>query len=175
MAMTIDRDDDQPQTEDQARRSAWIPWAFVGFFLVVLSVNSVMIYVAFDSWTGLWGQGGSRYQQGLAYNDRLEAVAEQHARGWTVAHGFERTGQRTGALWISLSDDYDNALSRGVAVARIVRPTHTGHDFDVTLSPDGSGRYAADVAFPLSGQWEVDFRFSHERGDYRLTDRIYVR
>ena len=157
------------------RRSAWIPWIFVGFFGVVLAVNATMIYVAVDTWTGLWGESGSRYQQGLQYNDRLADVAEQAAMGWTVDHGFDRGDPRAGTLWVTLQDAYDTALTRAEVTARLVRPTHTGHDFAVPLTAIGDGRYAATVSVPLSGQWEVDIIADHARGTYRLTDRIYVR
>ena len=157
------------------RRSRWVPWAFVAFFVVVLGANGAMVYAAFSSWTGLTDEHGSTYRQGLEYNQRLEEVAEQQALGWTVDSGFERGAPRTGELWITLQDAYANTLPRAEVTADLVRPTTVGYDFQVPLEDVGDGRYAATIAFPLSGQWEVDITALHPQGSYRLTERIYVR
>ena len=66
-------------------------------------------------------------------------------------------------------------LPRAEVTADLVRPTTVGYDFQVPLEDVGDGRYAATIAFPLSGQWEVDITALHPQGSYRLTERIYVR
>lgn len=167
--------DDATVPPHDPQRSAWVPWAFVAFFVIVLGVNGAMVYAAFSSWTGLTDESGSTYRQGLEYNQRLAEVAEQRALGWTVDSGFERGDRRTGELWITLRDAYGNSLPRAAVTAALVRPTTTGYDFQVPLEDVGDGRYAATVAFPLAGQWEVDFTAQHPQGSYRLTERISVR
>ena len=67
-------------------RDTWIPWAFVGFFLVVFAVNGAMMTIAFKTWTGLDTENA--YQEGLAYNDRLAEVA----RGLSVDDLVAATG-----------------------------------------------------------------------------------
>jgi nitrogen fixation protein FixH len=54
-------------------RGRWIPWLFVGGFLLVCAVNGVMIWVALSSWTGL--AANQPYDRGLAYNRNLAAAA----------------------------------------------------------------------------------------------------
>jgi nitrogen fixation protein FixH len=43
-------------TMPAARRSRWIPWAFVAFFGVVLAANAIMIVIAITTWPGLQTQ-----------------------------------------------------------------------------------------------------------------------
>ena len=155
--------------------SRWIPWVFVAFFGVVVAVNATMIFFAIDSWTGLGDETRNSYQQGLRYNDNLAEQDVQRALGWEVGHGFDRTEPGNAHVWMELEDAYGNRLSRAVVSARIVRPTHSGHDFTVDLPHVGQGRYAADVAFPLAGQWEVRLTAEDSAGTYRLWDRVIVR
>ena len=162
-------------TDTPERRSAWIPWIFVGFFVVVFAVNGTMVYFAATSWTGMYGDDGSKYRQGLEYNQMLEAVAAQAAMGWQVDHSFERTEPGQGHLSITLQDAHGNQLTDAAVRAELIRPTHSGADFDVPLTHTGQGRYEVDILFPHPGQWQVDLTADHERGTYRLTDRVIVR
>ena len=61
-------------------RGRWIPWLFVGLFLLVFAVNGVMIWYALSSWTGL--AANEAYDQGLTYNRNLAAAARQAQLGW---------------------------------------------------------------------------------------------
>ena len=57
-------------------RLRWVPWAFVGFFGVVLLANSAMLWVAFSTWTGL--AADRAYDRGIHYNEdaRLAALVQ---------------------------------------------------------------------------------------------------
>ncbi len=56
------------------RQKGWyIPWIFVGLFLVVAAVNGVMIHFAFSSWTGL--QTEEHFLKGIKYNQDLAGAA----------------------------------------------------------------------------------------------------
>ena len=65
----------------EPRRSAWIPWVFVGGLLLVVAVNAVLIVTAVGSFTGL--TTGHSYDRGRAYNHVLAEAARQDALGWT--------------------------------------------------------------------------------------------
>jgi nitrogen fixation protein FixH len=153
-------------------RDTWIPWAFVGFFLVVFAVNGAMMTIAFKTWTGLDTENA--YQEGLAYNDRLAERRAQQALRWQAGFAFTASGPRQGEIALTLADADGNPLSRAAVTAALVRPTQAGHDITVTLDHQGDGRYAADVALPLAGQWDVRLLADHARGTYRLHERILV-
>ena len=135
------------------RRSRWIPWSFVGFFAVVLAANGIMIAFALSSWTGL--DAKDAYRRGVQYNQALEAAARQAELGWRSRIAFNDAGGRAGRLEFELADRTGAPLRHADVRAAIVRPTTAGHDFATRLEESAPGRYAAIVAFPLAGQWEV--------------------
>jgi nitrogen fixation protein FixH len=154
-------------------RDWWIPWSFVAFFGVMLVANGALIYFALESWTGI--ETRDAYTKGLAYNDRLAEAQAQAAEGWHTALNFEPRGGQAGRLAFQLTDRNGVALNAAEVVARVVRPTSEGHDFAVELPSLGEGRYAADVDFPLPGQWEIRLEATHPSGSFRLHKRIRVR
>lgn len=157
---------------EDPRRSRWIPWAFVGFFVVVILVNGTMIWFAFSSWTGL--EAKSAYKQGRVYNQALERARTQDALGWTVDFDFEKTGVRRARLALELEDASAN-LIRGARVdARLQRPTHEGHDFETLLAWQPNGRYEAEIPFPLAGVWDVKLDVAAPGGAYRMTERVFL-
>ena len=156
-----------------ARRSRWVPWAFVAFFGVVLAANATMIVVATTTWPGL--QTEQAYQRGLAHDEALAAAAAQAALGWQVEFAFEQTGERSGTLRLDLTDRFGHALQDGSVQVAFVRPTHGGHDLVVELNHHYGGRYLRDVALPLAGQWEARVHVVAPDGEYRLRERIYLR
>lgn len=160
------------------RGDSWIPWAFVGFFLVVVLVNGIMIWLAFATWTGISGENSNSYRQGLAYNERLAEVRAQQALGWQAAVAFAsgEAGTNSGRLTVDLSGADAAPLAGARVTAELLRPTHPGHDFAVPLLPSGDGgAYRANIAFPLPGQWDLRVTATHPDGTYRLTDRLFVR
>ena len=162
----------QPTAE---RKSAWIPWVFVAFFGVVLVANSIMLYVAFSTWTGIGEENRSAYARGLAYNERLAAVEEQRALGWQVGYGFDATAPGRGTLWMTLADAHGNLIGDADVTARVARPTNAAEDFATVLRHAGPGLYAVEVDFPLAGRWDVWLAAEHDQGTYRLTREIRVR
>jgi nitrogen fixation protein FixH len=160
-------------TGEEARRSRWIPWAFVGFFGVVLVVNGVMVFVAFSTWTGL--EAESAYKQGLAYNRALERARVQDALGWRVALSFEpsQRGER-GLLSLDLEDARGGFIEQAVVHARLARPTHEGYDFVVRVPHHWGGTYQTEITFPLPGVWNVELAVEAPEGRYQLNDRIFL-
>jgi nitrogen fixation protein FixH len=166
MAITM-----QPTAD--AGRDRWIPWTFVGFFLVVFAVNGVLVWAALSSWTGL--ETPDSYERGLVYNRAIEAEKEQVALGWRAGFGFNQTGVRQGMLELRLQGR-DAAPLRGARVdAEIVRPTKEGYDFDVALKEQAPGLYRAEIQAPLPGQWEARIAARAGGEVYRLSPRIYFR
>lgn len=159
--------------DGKRQRSWWIPWLFVALFGVVLTANGIMLYFAMSSFTGLQTEG--HYRKGLDYNRVLDAARAQEALGWTVSVSFEAAGDGGGKL-VAQAAGRDGAPLTGARVtARLLRPTQSGYDMDVTLDPRGDGVYDADIDLPLAGQWEVRTRIGHDTDVYLNTDRIMVR
>ncbi len=155
----------------QPRRSRWIPYAFIGFFGVVVLANAVLLVVAFGTWTGV--AVPDAYERGLAYNRELERAAAQEALGWSGALETRQAGERT-RVALTLKGPAGAPLERAAVRARFYRPTHEGHDLTVPLSAEGGGLYAAELALPLDGAWEVRVRAEREGDIWRLNERIHV-
>ncbi|MGE5145865.1 MAG: FixH family protein [Candidatus Eiseniibacteriota bacterium] len=138
---------------EPARRSRWIPWIFVAFFAVVFTANGLLIAFALESWTGF--DGADAYRRGVHYNRALAAAAHQNSLGWHSELAFADKGGKAGRIEFVLTDRRNVPVRRADVKAMIVRPTAAGHDFTEPLHESAPGRYAATVAFPLPGQWEV--------------------
>ena len=151
-------------TPNVERKSNWIPWAFVGFFLVVILANGIMAVFAFTTWTGLSTEGA--YQKGLAYNRTLETRARQAALGWQVAVALQPGRAGNAALTAVLKDRNGDPLWADSVVATLRRPTQEGHDLAFPLDDRGQGRFEAEVGLALPGVW--DLSLTVVRGKDRL-------
>jgi len=151
----------------------WIPWTFVGGFVVVVAVNAGMVTAAFSTFTGL--DTANHYRRGLSYNKALKAEAEQRRRGWKASLRFVQTDNRKGRLVASFADRNGTGLLSLDVAARIVRPTNARSDFTTVLKPLGDGRYAADIDFPLAGQWRAEVLARQGTARHRLDQRFQVK
>jgi nitrogen fixation protein FixH len=151
----------------------WYPWIFVGFFLITVAVNGVMVFYALNSWTGLETQ--HYWERGTAYNTAIAGARDQRKRGWQVGIDFQATDLKSAHLAVDLKDHSGNVLADARVTAEIVRPTSEGHDFTVELSHQGQGRYTADFALPLPGQWDIRVIADHPQGDYQEVKRVLVK
>jgi len=154
------------------RKSRWIPWVFVGGFLLVVAVNAVMIIFAVRSFTGLTTT--EPYTKGLRFNDQIREAELYEQLGWKIAARFAPATARRGRIEVQLADRGGAPLSDAVITAEFSRPVEKGHDFTLTLSPLGQGRYAADAEFPLSGVWDVKYRIERAGEMLKARHRLQV-
>jgi nitrogen fixation protein FixH len=155
------------------RRDAWIPWTFVGGFLVVIAANAALVYFALNSWTGL--AIDNPYERGVAHNRALAAVRAQEVTGWKVGLDFASVAAGRGTLTLTLADATGAGIAGATVTGRIKRPTDARDDSSVALVDHGGGRYVADLALPLAGQWDVEATAVLGARFYRIDKRILVR
>lgn len=151
----------------------WIPWLFVGMFAVIIAVNGTMVSIALSSWTGLTTQ--NHYLEGLAYNQRLAAAEAQEALGWELALRSEAPGASRLAVAFDARDAAGEPLYADYLRVAFVRPTHEGHDFEVTLQPRGAGHFETDVEMPLPGVWDLRLLLVRGAEAYQVTERVFVK
>jgi len=149
----------------------WIPAIIVAGFLVMIAVNGTMVWFALGTWTGLTTD--QAYREGLAYNETLNEAAATAALNWNVDVDVDARGAgQVAELTITEADGapVDGATIQGL----FVRPTQEGFDFDVAFRQVAAGRYVAEFAAPLPGQW--DLRFEIDRGGdvYRDVRRVKI-
>lgn len=162
------------QSENEPeRKSLWIPWAFVGFFMVVLIANGIMLAFALSTFNGLSTDGA--YDRGLSYNEVLAERAAQDALGWRLAAGAELLGDGVIDVQLRAMDAADQPVSDAAVTALLSRPINDEHDFTVALRYRGDGLYGAQVPVPLDGLWDLTMDISRGADRLRADARVMVR
>ncbi len=162
-----------PKREKASRQPGWyIPWIYVGVFMIVLAVNGVMVHFAMSSWTGV--ETENHFIKGLGYNNDLAGARAQAERGWQVEPQFTSTEPRKAVIAITARDKAGHVLKDATVTVTMIRPTAEGHDKSLTLPYLGEGRYGAPVELDLEGQWDMRFVITHATGDYQDQKRVWV-
>jgi len=154
------------------RRSRWIPWVFVGGFLLVVAVNATMITFAVKSFSGL--TTSEPYTKGLRFNDQIRESQTYERLGWHIAARFRPLEARRGIVELRLTDRGGAPLADAEVNAEFSRPVEKDRDFTLTLRAQGGGRYAAEADFPLAGIWDVKYRIVHGEQVLKARDRLQV-
>lgn len=149
------------------RKSAWVPWVFVGAMGVVVAVNAVMVTYALTSYSGLAVE--KPYERGVHYNDVLAAQRGQDALGWRVSVNVE-----PGQLVLRLQDRDGQPLDRTGINARLERPVGKDKPLPLEFTAAGNGRFVAPLSTPYPGQWDVKAALRHGDDQYLLVRRIQV-
>ncbi len=150
-----------------------IPLFFFAFFGVVLLANSIMIYIALSSWTGL--ETKNYYIKGVHYNEALKGASEQAERGWSSTVALRDVHGLSGRIVVHLVKPGDVPIVGADFKAEILRPTTTGFDQTIALSETAPGTYEGVVTFPMKGQWDIRQVVHHKDGSYQAIERIMVK
>lgn len=142
------------------QKDKWIPWYFVLFFVIVATVNAIMVTFALTTTTGTITD--HPYEKGIAYNRIVEAEQKQEKLGWKAQIELKGT-----TLQVVLKDAKGLLLKPEKLVAHFTRPTQDGMDFDVPLT---NGQ--AQVHFPIPGNWEVRVFAVVGKDTYQQSKRI---
>ena len=152
------------QTYDP-NRSRWIPWAFVGAFLLVTGVNGVMVYSAISTFTGV--STPRAYDRGRTYNDVLHEAARQDALGW-----HPRLRLEGGTLRLEVKDGAGNPVP-GDITGWLVRPL-TGERHEMALNATGPGLWRGEIGPIQPGQWDTQFVLHGPGGQLDIRDRLIL-
>lgn len=143
-------------------------YALLGFFGVMLVANVIFIWLALSTFSGATSK--TAYEDGLAFNERLDAAADQKARGW---QGELRTEGDRVVLTMERADG--RPLGGLTLDALFLRPTHDGMDRRLPMSEIAPGRYSAPLALPAPGNWDVIVTGSDGQGlPFETRSRIWV-
>jgi len=152
----------------------WVPWAIAGAFLVIAAVNGGLVYFALASNTGL--ADDAAYEDGLAYNAVIAEAARQEALGWHVAIAFNaaRKGGHVGEVVVDVQDRNGKPISDLDIRGELVRPVEPLPPVTLSLGAEGEGRYAAAIAVPRPGQWNLRLVARRQGELYQTGRRILV-
>jgi nitrogen fixation protein FixH len=145
----------------------YIPWYFVGFFIVLFITDGIFVYIATSTHTGVVEQ--STYQHGLKYNETVAASEAQDRLGWQADMQFS-TG---GVLSVAVNDAEGVALKGANVRAQFFRPTQDGQDFSFDMGEVSAGQYKKPVK-AAPGLWEVRIFVEWNQQQFQMTKRIVV-
>lgn len=134
----------------------FVLFTMIGFFAVIIAANTVFITVAVKSFPG--EQEEKSYLQGLHYNDRIGARAEQAALGWQAEITEARLAGSDARIVLVFSDAQSGSLNGLSVEAALLRPASAENAGAVTIEAAGAGAYilTADAAAP--GVWVLSGR-----------------
>lgn len=150
-------------------RTAWryFPHWTIGALFVVVAVNVFMAYEAIGSFPGTATDAdfatSNRYDQVLADEARQELL------GWKLEASV---AGNIAVVELKTRDGADLEGARVVATAQ--RPAGGEADQRLQFRASAPGRYRADVALPVPGQWDLLIYVSSNGREYRVTRRILV-
>ncbi len=153
-------------TENRKNSGKIILFCFLGFFGTVTLVNSIFIYAALRSNTGVVTENA--YEKGLAYNKVLLAAANQPDLK-------DKLNYQDGVISWSLSDAEGAPVTGGKVTASFIRPVQDGADFLVPLAETSPGTYEATPKIPLQGLWTTRLEIKWNNKQYQTAQDIIVK
>ncbi|NVK18984.1 MAG: FixH family protein [Methylocystaceae bacterium] len=160
----------------QRKPGWWYPWIFVGFFAVIITVNGIMMFFAFDSWTGL--ETKDHYVKGLAYDDNVAGARAQEALGWDVKLNVttleSKDKERHVAYEVTFLDHNKKPVEQLKAHTFFVRPTSEGVDVDAPATLKEPGVLTGEMTLAVPGQWDVRVHAESMGRKYQLVERVVV-
>ena len=159
--------------KDSALKSPWIR-GLIAMMAVIVTVNIIMITVAFKSSPGLVVD--DYYEKGKNYNKSLEKMAAQKALDWEVhlsAPEKIELGEKT-RYGLTVVDRSRSPLLADKVEIYAFRPSDVAADFSVQMIPQGAGQYAVDLMFPLPGVWDLVVSIVKGDDQFEVTERIFV-
>ena len=146
------------------------PWLFVAGFSVVIAVNSLMIWFAVGSFSGLYSDHAR--ERGLHYN---RIVAEQRGRDALNWHVNTTWQPETGQLRLEVTGADGRPLHGARVSAELVRPAEKRAPLPVVFGELGEGQFEARVDLPARGNWDLDIVVDAQSQHFALTKRMFLR
>ncbi len=134
-------------------RDRWIPLSFVAAMGLVVAVNAAMVTIALRTDNGLTRD--DPFARGLAYNRVLAEAERQGATGWQFDVALRPAGAGTARLTVRATDRAGLPLETARVEGELVWPIEKRDAVPVSLGEGEPGFYAATVALPRRGQWDV--------------------
>ena len=174
MTQIKDQANGQPQ-ETGFRIKGWhVLAAMIGFFGIIIAVNSVMVSLALKSFPG--EDQKKSYMQGLDYNQTLEQRAEQAAQGWRLLliDGTEISVSAT-SLKVKLVADHDRPVRGQILTGTMRRPATDREDVSLTFVEDKEGLYIAQLPSLTAGAWQVKIQTGDETTAFVAETRLWLK
>lgn len=161
------------QLNNQALKNPWV-LGVIGFLLVVIAVNSLFIYLAFKQPPNLVVD--NYYERGKAYAMKEAAVEQEKKLGWSgvvMSPPDSRVNQQQ-PYEVLIQGKNSAGLNLDSVILFAYRPSDMSADFSVPMNKMSAGRYSADIAFELPGNWDLIVEAKLGDDEFLITRRIYI-
>ncbi|MGE0222183.1 MAG: FixH family protein [Acetobacteraceae bacterium] len=150
--------------------SGWclFPWAVAAAMLLVVLVNVGMVVSAVHTFPGKAGRDG--FDLSNHYNQVIDRVRDQAALGWSVRAEADRRGRPV----LMLTADQDSPLIGALVHATARRPLGGAMETALLFENVGKGRYVADTALAVPGQWDLLLTVTANGKELVTTRRVVV-
>jgi len=176
----------------------WGPTLIIGFLGTVIVVQVILITIASHGLTPEMARvllpepkGGAErvtsffpgevphaYQKKEAlFNEYLEQIREQHARGWQVRKGWleEAVLNKPTPFRLELLDAQGEPVAGAKATIKFMRAADSRLDFEMPLSELEQGVYGAQIALPAPGFWDVLIQIVRDDEIHEVRARTHVK
>lgn len=162
------------QKNPYAWRNPWV-LGWLALVAVVLLVNITMITIAFVTNPGLVTE--DYYEKGQNYEKNIAKIhAARKALGWTYATNYPTNPvmDKPSHYSFNIVDKKGLPLSDASVIFYAYRPSDVNSDFYVDMIETVSGRYEANINYPLKGLWEITTTIKNNNDSYHFTRRTSV-
>ncbi len=146
----------------------WFPWALVAAMSVVVAVNIAMVSFALHTFPGQAGSDG--FDLSNHYDQVLQRLRQEAALGWNVRLLPGDAGRPV----LVLTDRSGAPLRDAQVQATAERPLGPPQTTHLVFHDEGTGRYVADAALTMPGQWELQLSASAQGHTIAATRRVVV-
>ena len=152
------------------RRSRYIPWLFVAAFAVIVAVNGTMMWLAIDSFSGLYVQKAR--DRGVHYNDVLARQRERDLLGWRIETAWQPGADR---LDLAVFDANGAPLSGARVTVELVRPAQKRNSLPVAMAATAPGVFTGHADLPARGNWDADIEIDSDGRHFAVTRRLFLK
>lgn len=180
--------DDRRDEDDTGRKKGrlhWAPMTILGFFLILATVDSVIITLAnkgasadfirkflpqpqrqsaSNVTSAFPGTVSNNFQKHYdQYNNYLSQLKAQTERGWKVGEGWQEKpyAGKPAAFRVSIQDKDGQPLSGAKVQLSFLRPSSKSLDQVFDLPEAAGGYYGMPVNLPAPGLWSIVIAITH--------------
>lgn len=148
-------------------------FGFVAFFGVVVSVNAVMLSLAFDTMPGLTTD--SSYKASQRFNRDLAAARQRDARAWKVEARVDRDAGGSGAVTVSVREPEGAPVERITVKASVQHLARRANDRTFDVARTGPGAYAGTAEGLVAGAHDLVIEVERDGETlYRSRNRVML-
>jgi nitrogen fixation protein FixH len=153
------------------QRSGWIPWAFVGAFVVVAAVNALLAVEASRSWTGVVTE--TPFDTGNDYNRVVAQTKQEASLGWKVDAQTAHMNDGKVLITVVVGDQPGSGGATDIR-GSLLRPMGMEVPVPLTFQETATGHFEAIVKLPEVGNWDLHLQVRGKTGSLHTTRRLFV-